>query len=331
MSRMLVSAVVLFALAAGIAGAGARPLTVSTAVATGKHPAGVVAAAGSLWVTNDIDNTITRVDPGTNKATGTIALHGKGYPDPSVAIAADGALWVVAHTTGTISRVNLQTGTVTATTSVPGLALGIAVADGSVWVPSFDPYRCSGNTCFSQLTRLDARSARVTGRYKVDSPTGIAAGFGSLWLVDHRSATVTRFDPRTTKATRVIPVRVGHEAITEGPEQVLVGLGAVWVSHPAQDVVTRIDPHTNVVAARVHLPHGASPVTLAAGAGSIWAVGPKQIFRIDPKTNAVVQSARIGKHPGSDYHGLRSLVVAGDAVWVTDGDANTVDRIDLGP
>jgi hypothetical protein len=44
-----------------------------------------------------------------------------------------------------------------------------------------------------------------------------------------------------------------------------------------------------------------------------------------------VQSARIGKHPGSDYHGLRNLVVDGTSLWVTDGDANTVDRIDLGP
>jgi streptogramin lyase len=329
--KALVAAVVLVLLVAGLAGAVSRPLAVSTAIATGKHPAAVVVASGSLWVTNDIENTITRIDPKTGKTTGKIVLHGKGYPDPSVVVAADGALWTVAHTTGTISRVDLKTGALTATTAVPGLALAIAVADGSVWVPSFDPYRCSNNNCFSRLTRLDARSARVTGKYTVDSPTGIAAGFGSLWIVDHRSATVTRFDPRTTRAVRVIPVRIGHEAITEGPEQVEAGLGAIWVSHPGQDVVTRIDPGTNDVAARVHLPHGATPETLAVGAGSIWAVGPKQIFRIDPKTNAVVQSARIGKHPGSDYRGLRNLVVDGNTLWVTDGDADTVDRIDLGP
>ena len=69
--------------------------------------------------------------------------------------------------------------------------------------------------------------------------------------------------------------------------------------------------------------------TLAVGAGSIWAVGPKQIFRIDPRTNRVIASARIGKHVGSDYRGLRRMAVDGDALWVTDGDADTVDRIAL--
>jgi hypothetical protein len=44
----------------------------------------------------------------------------------------------------------------------------------------------------------------------------------------------------------------------------------------------------------------------------------------------VIASIRIGKHPGSDYHGLRNIAVVDGAVWVTDGDANTVDRIDLG-
>jgi streptogramin lyase len=331
MSRILVFAVAVFAFAAAVAGAASRPLTVSTAVATGRHPAAVVAAAGSLWVTNDVDNTVARIDPVTGKVTGTIKLHGKGYPDPSVAIADGGALWVVAHTTGTLSRIDLKTRAVTAATAVPGLALAIAVIDGSLWVPSFDPYKCSGNTCFSQLTRLDARSGRVTGRYTVESPTGLAAGFGSLWIVNHRSLTVTRLDPRTGKATRVIPVRLGHETAFDGPLQVVAGLGAVWVSHPVQDVVTRIDPRTNEVAARVHLPRNTILGGLAVGAGSIWAVGPKQIFRIDPRTNAVVQSARIGKHPGSDFRGLRTLVVAGNSVWVTDGDADVVDRIDLGP
>jgi virginiamycin B lyase len=167
-----------------------------------------------------------------------------------------------------------------------------------VWVPSFDPYRCNNNTCFSQLTRLDVHSGKITGTYKADSPTGLAAGFGSLWVVDHRSATVTRFDPRRAKPVAVIPVRIGHEATTEGPERVVTGLGAVWVSHPVQDAVTRIDPRTNEVAARIRFPHGAAPVTLSTGAGSVWAVGPKQIFRIDPEDGP-------GRRLGADRHSSR--------------------------
>ncbi len=95
--------------------------------------------------------------------------------------------------------------------------------------------------------------------------------------------------------------------------------------------MTRIDPRTNRLVARVRFPRDSEPSTLAIGAGSIWAVGPKQIFRIDPKTNRVIASARIGKHVGSDYRGLRSMAVDGDTLWVADGDADTVDRIALDP
>jgi len=327
--RSLASAFVLLALVPSLAGASLRSLGVSSRVATGHHPSGVVAAAGSLWVTNDVDNTVSRIDPATNTVTRTIALHGKEYPDPTY-VAFDGhAVWVVAPTTGTVSRLDAQTGALTATTAVPGLALGLAFADGSTWVTSFDPYRCSGNRCFSRLTRLDARTARVIGKFGVDSPTGIGFGFGSLWIVDHRSATVTRFDPNQGKVVTTIPVRIGNEKTTEGPEQVAVGLSGVWVSHPAQDVVSRIDPVTNKVVARVRFPRNSSPHRLAIGADSVWAIGPKRIFRIDPAVNQIADSAAIGTHKGSDARGLRAAAVTAHDIWVTDGDANTLDRIHL--
>ena len=328
--KSLVVALGASALVVGAAGAASSPLRIAAAIPTGKHPAGVVLAGGSLWVANDVDNSVSRIDPATNTVTATIKLHGNNFPDPSFVTAGGGALWAVAPTTGTVSRLDLRTGRVTATSAVPGLALGIALVGNYVWVTSFDTYRCSNNRCFSELTRFDSQSGKVKGIYKADSATGMDAGFGSLWIVNHRSWSVTRFDPRTGTIVRVIPIRIGHEGTREGPERLVIGLGSVWVSQPSQDLVTRIDPRTDAIAARIRFPRNASPVQLAVGAGSLWAVGPKQIFRIDPKTSRIVESAAIGRHPGSDYHGLRSIAVANGAVWVTDGDANTVDRIEVG-
>jgi streptogramin lyase len=213
---------------------------------------------------------------------------------------------------------------------VPGDALGIAVVGDSVWATSFDEYRCN-KTCFSRLSRIDTRSNRVTGKFNVPTPTGMAFGDGSLWIVNHRAATVTRFDPRKAKVLATIRVRIGHESIFEGPERIATGLGGVWVSHPVQDVVTRIDPRTNKVVARIRFPNGSLPVYLALGAGSVWAVGAKQIFRIDPRRNRVIDAASIGTHRGSDYRGLRQVLVSGNTLWVSDGDADTVDRVALGP
>jgi YVTN family beta-propeller protein len=325
--RPLVVALVLLALMPGLAGASSRSSGVSGTVATGKHPSGVVAAAGSIWVTNDVDNTVTRIDPNTKTVTRTIALRGADFPDPTFAAFDGRAVWVVARTTGTVSRLDARTGALTATTTVPGLALGIAFADGSAWVPSFDTNRCSGDRCFARLTRLDGRTAGVTGRFEANSPAGIDFGFGSLWIVNHRSLSVTRFDPRGAKAAATIHVGVAGEQTTDGPEQVAAGLGGVWVSQP--DLVTRIDPGTNKVIARVRFPRNSAPGRLAIGAGSVWAIGPKRIFRIDPATNRITNSLAIGTHKGSDFRGLRAAAITDQAIWVTDGDADTVNRIDL--
>jgi streptogramin lyase len=327
--RRILAALALLAAAASPAAGAPGALVVGKAIPVGKHPAGVAVAAGSVWVTNDVDNTVSQVDPATGAVVRTVRLHGRDFPDPSVAVVGGGSVWVAAPTTGTISRIDPKTGALLATLSAPAAVDDVLVADGSLWVASFDPYRCSGNRCFSRLTRISTRTNLVTARLDVDTPTGLAAGDGSLWIVNHRAARVTRLDPRTGKAVAVIDVKLPHEGTFEGPEQVVAGLGGVWVTQPAEDVVTRIDPGTNRVAARIRLPHGSEPVTLAVGAGSIWAVGPKEVFRIDPATNSVTASARIGKHAGSDYRGLRRLAVDGDTVWVTDGDADTLDRIAL--
>ena len=327
---MLLLALVALSSAVSVAGAASSPLHVTASIPVGKHAAGLTASAGTLWVTNDVDNTVTPIDPATGKGGSPIHLGGRGFPDPSNTISGDGSVWVAARTTGTISRIDPGTSKVTATLTVPELALGLALANGSLWATSFNPYRCSGNRCFSRLTRIDEGSAKVTGRYSVGSAAGIAFGFGSLWIVDHRAFGLTRFDPRTRKTVARISVKLGNEGTFDGPERVAVGFGSVWVSQPSQDIVTRVDPRTSRIAARIRFPRGSTPDTFAVGAGSLWVLGPKRIFRLDPRTNRISDSIAVGKHRGSDYRGLRSLVVAGRSLWVTDGDADVVDQIDLG-
>jgi streptogramin lyase len=326
---MLLLALAALASAACIAGAATSPMHVVASVPVGKHAAGIAATAGSLWVTNDVDNTVTPIDLATGEAGSPIHLGGRGFPDPRNAISGDGSVWITAPTTGTISRINPATSKVTATLTVPELALGLALDDGSLWVTSFDPNRCSGNRCFSRLTQIDARTATITGRFQARSASGIAAGFGSLWIVDHRAFALTRFDPRTRKTVARISVKLGNEGTFDGPESVAVGFGSVWVSHPSQDIVTRVSPSSDKIVTRIRFPRASTPFKLAVGAGSLWILGAKRIFRVDPNTNRIASSIAVGKHAGSDYRGLRSLVVVGKSLWVTDGDADNVDRIDL--
>ena len=59
-------------------------LSVGNAIPVGKHPAGLAVAAGSLWLTNDVDNTVSQVSPATNTVTRTVHLRGRNFPDPSL-------------------------------------------------------------------------------------------------------------------------------------------------------------------------------------------------------------------------------------------------------
>jgi len=327
--RTLLLALALVATTVGLASAATGSLTVAAAVPVGKHPAGVAPADGMIWVTNDVDNTVSRIDLATDKVTRTINLGGKGYPDPAVTATSEGTLWVAAPSTGTISRIDTQTAKVTATLTVPARIDGLSVVGHSLWVTSFDPGRCSSNRCFSRLTRISTLSASVTGQFSIGSPVGITFGFGSLWIVNHREMTLTRFNPATGKVVKKLSVRIRNAGTFEGPEQVAAGLGSLWVSQPAQNIVTRIDPRSDRINARIKFPRSATPFTFAVGTHSLWVLGPKSIFRVDPRTNRIADSARVGKHAGSDYRGLRSIAVVDHSLWVTDGDADTVDRIDI--
>jgi streptogramin lyase len=108
------------------------------------------------------------------------------------------------------------------------------------------------------------------------APTGLTAGFGSLWVEQHHGTDVVRVDPRTDKV--IATVKVGHS----GCEQPTVGFGHVWVA-PCDDStkVSEIDPATNQVV-------GGFTATGATGFadGSIWApsYSGRKLLRVNPRT-----------------------------------------------
>ena len=64
--------------------------SVTTTIPVGRSPAGVAVGAGSVWVANSGDGTVTRIDPSTDKAIATIAVGGS----PQALTVADGRVWV---------------------------------------------------------------------------------------------------------------------------------------------------------------------------------------------------------------------------------------------
>jgi YVTN family beta-propeller protein len=154
-------------------GAGAvDPATghVAASVPVGSAPAGIATGAGSIWVTNGADGTVTRIDPHGPHVEQTLVVGslpaGVGY--------GAGAVWVANALDGSVSRIDPQANQVVQTISIGGRPIAVAAGLGAIWVAGAE-----GDT----IVAIDPRSG-VPRRFVQleDSAGGVAIGFGALWV-----------------------------------------------------------------------------------------------------------------------------------------------------
>jgi peptide/nickel transport system substrate-binding protein len=101
-----------------------RPINV------GNGPRAVAVGAGSVWVANNFDGTVSRIDPRTNAVTATIPT-GRG---PS-GVAVDGeTVWVANDLDASLTRINPATDRVVLKIRLDNPPKGLAIAGGSVLV-----------------------------------------------------------------------------------------------------------------------------------------------------------------------------------------------------
>ena len=112
-----------------------------------------------------------------------------------------------------------------------------------------------------------------------------------------------------------------HIGVGATPTAVAVGEGAYWVTNADGNTVSRIDPGTNAVVDTI--PVGNGPSGIATGAGAVWVVNSLDgtVSRIDPGTNTVVQKIGVGDEP-------LGIVYAAGSVWVANTGDGTITRID---
>jgi YVTN family beta-propeller protein len=138
-------------------------------VDVGNEPSAVAAGAGSLWVTNSADGTVTRIDPGTLVATTIPVGHG---PD-AVAVNAAG-VWVANAGDDTLVRIDPDTGAVAATIGVGDGPAAVLATAAALWV---------ANARDGTVMRLDPRSGAVTKTIHLGgSPTALVSAAGRVWV-----------------------------------------------------------------------------------------------------------------------------------------------------
>jgi len=267
-------------------------------VPVGRRPGAVALGAGAVWVANEDDLSLSRIDPATHQVARTISVPA-GTPT-GIAVG-EGAVWVVHGRIGLVSRVDPQFNSADDEPLDPGVGRSsegaIAAGGSGVWVTF------AGHT-ITYVARIRPASGRFGPEGFPDGrPTAVAVDEDTVWVANGEDrSTISRVDPTTASAVETITV--GRR-----PSAIAIGAGAVWVANRDDGTVSRVNPEASSSAT---IPVGDEPSAIAVGDGAVWVAnaGDGTVSKIDPSRNEVAQTIEVGGRP-------EGLAVGGGAVWVT--------------
>jgi YVTN family beta-propeller protein len=267
------------------------PPYVAKTIPVGRLPSGVTIDPTGVWVTNWLDNTVSRIDPASNTVLAVVPITLSGDAGLEAIASGAGSLWMTTtefdasgnSLPGSLVRLDPLTGNVLATIAIGKGAFDVAVGLGAVWLPSF-----GDNT----VLRVDPTTNQVVATIPVaGGPSGVTTDASSVWVVSG-DGTVSRIDPASNQIVASV-----HTQTTGG--YIAVGSGGVWVSSPgtngqADGTLSRIDPATNQVVASIAL--GRAPDELAIADGSVWVAmfDEPTVVRVSAATNAVLNRIPVG-------------------------------------
>ncbi|WP_329443767.1 ABC transporter substrate-binding protein [Streptomyces canus] len=258
-----------------------------TPVPVGQSPDGLAYGAGSVWVANNGDDSVSRIDPRTH----AVQLIPVGSDPVAVAVSGDD-VWVANSGDGTVSRINASVDRVVDILPVGNLPSGIAAGPAGVWVA------LGGD---SAVRRIDPESGRVGKAVAVGGgPAGIGVGERTVWVANSLDGTVTPVDAVTGQAR-------GAVLVGAGPQGVAVTEDAVWVANGLSLTVSRIDTRTGVATVQEV---GDGPRAVVAGPDGVWVSNEYDatVVQLDPRTARPLRTIHTGSAP-------RGLALAAGTVW----------------
>jgi YVTN family beta-propeller protein len=269
---------------------------VVAALPVGARPGPIAMGAGSLWVGNLEDRTLTRIEPRDRRILGTVALPAA----PTGIDAGFNAVWVAHGRSGQLSRVDPAFNRATTTVDLVGRAVyqptgDVAVGAGFVW----------GVFGKSTLVRVQPAGVRASGSTLTDiGAADVLVAHSSVWVSNSGGASVQRFEPTTFEEGPLDDLTVGR-----APSGIAADREAVWVAIAGEDVVARIDPSASSI---VTIPVGDGPEAVTVAAGAVWVANRLDgtVSRVDPETNEVVATIDVGNAPSG-------LAFADGLVWLT--------------
>ena len=274
-------------------------------IAIGKGPRDIAFGGGAVWTANLDDNSVSRVDPGTNKATNIAvkdlfpfevdwdknALYVSGPSqiqkidpatnqvvgtvtdtggDVSSVAAGDGFLWIAHEKDDTVTKVSQETLQPDGDPiKVGDRPLSIAVGEGGVWVSNFGD---------SSITKIESATGEVfQDPLKLDfQPGGVGVAEGTLYIGTGNG--IVEVDPTSLTIEEPVPLK--------GASFYDVGQGALWATFPTRGTVERIDLKTKQrIGDPIDVGKGAQGVAVGLrGVPDVWVVNTKanNITRVKP-------------------------------------------------
>jgi streptogramin lyase len=189
----------------------------------------LAAGEGAVWVIDDDERNLRRIDPESHEVDGEpLPLPGK----PRALAVGEGAVWVAVEEPDSLVRVDPQSAQVAATVRVPFSPSAVAAGDGAVW---------TGGA--GRLARVDPTRNRLHGDpAAIDGDAGsIALDEEAVWVAVPEEKVLARVDPRSGRATRRFPVGTGAEEVAVGRE------GTVWIAGGEDGGTATLAPGANAI------------------------------------------------------------------------------------
>lgn len=135
---------------------------------------------GIIWITGVESNVLTAVDAASGKVLGSVPVG----PKPRFLAAGGGSIWTLNQGDGSVSRVDEKTRKVIATIQVgiPGAGGDIDYGADSVWPTVFGV----------PLSRIDATTNKVVKQWVGKGGDSLRFGFDAIWIADYKKGRLSR-------------------------------------------------------------------------------------------------------------------------------------------
>jgi DNA-binding beta-propeller fold protein YncE len=225
----------------------------------GRGASGIAPGAGSLWVVNSGDATVSRIDPRSHRVIGTISIGGRNL---NRVVVSHGSVWVVdddydTSRGGQLIRIDAATNRVVGRTFLGKNMCGmfdLAVGLGSLWVTADSQGR---------VLRIDPATGKVIARIPVKgAPIAPIVVQGMIWVANEGQGVVRewRIDPSTNQASQA-------DGFTGLGWRLVPAAGRVWTTDGA--TISMIDPQTATVELSMALPN---TYDFTIDRNTLWAV-----------------------------------------------------------